>query len=122
MVSATEPDQPRFAWRVMPGMRRLLFCFVALVWAGRGFAALGPIEVHQVIAPAALGDEKVVALNKGAATRGAEDAKTGGADAKGVSPDELAMDDILGPAEAEPGRAEGRFQRGCRLHGRADLP
>ena len=43
-------------------MRRLLFCFVALVWAGRGLAALGPIEVHQVIAPAALGDEKVVAL------------------------------------------------------------
>jgi hypothetical protein len=46
-------------------------------------------------------DEKVVALNKGAATRGAEDAKTGGADAKGVSPDELAMDDILGPALIE---------------------
>ena len=43
-------------------MRRLLFCFAALVWAGRAIAALGPIEVHQVIAPAALGDEKVAAL------------------------------------------------------------
>jgi peptidoglycan/xylan/chitin deacetylase (PgdA/CDA1 family) len=43
-------------------MRRLLFCIAALVGAARAMAALGPIEVHQVIALPALGHEKVVAL------------------------------------------------------------
>ena len=43
-------------------MKRLLFCIAALVCAARAVAALGPIEVHQVIALPALGREKVVAL------------------------------------------------------------
>ena len=43
-------------------MKRLLFCIAALVCAARAVAALGPIEVHQVIALPALGQEKVVAL------------------------------------------------------------
>ena len=46
-------------------MRRLLFCFATfatLVRAGCACAALGPIEVHQVIAPGALRGEEVAAL------------------------------------------------------------
>ena len=62
MVPVAEPDQPRIVWRVISCMRRLLFCIAALVCAARATAALGPIEVHQVIALPALGHERVVAL------------------------------------------------------------
>ena len=43
-------------------MKRPLFCIAALLCAARAVAALGPIEVHQVLALPVPSQEKVVAL------------------------------------------------------------